>query len=101
MTNTNWPTPEELETQQSPFDPQGSYPFSYKIVIVEQVADELFEEQLRTYTINEPLDEANLAIPEDFVKETGRQFRPAQPNEKADMHIMNQETTVPIALVAV
>lgn len=101
MTNSNWPTPEQLESQQSPFDPQGSYPFQYKIVIVEQLEADLFEEQLRTYTITEPLDEQNLAIPAEFEKESGRRFRFAKEDEKADLHIMNQETVSPIGLVVV
>ena len=98
-TNTNWPTPEELETQQSPFDPAGKYPYDYKIVIVEQIAEDLFEEQLRTYKIESQLDEATLDIPAEFTKEMGRRFRFAQEGENADLHVMNQETANPIGLV--
>ncbi len=98
-TNTNWPSPEEIETQQSPFDPAGTYPFDYKIVIVEQISEDTFEEQLRTYTINGQLDEANLDIPSEFTKEIGRRFRFAKEGENADLHVMNQESANPIGLV--
>lgn len=100
-TNTNWPSAEELEAQQSPFDPQGTYPFDYKIVIVEQIAEDTFQEQLRTYTINEQLDEARLEIPSEFSKEMGRRFRFAKEEETADLHVMNQETSDPIGLVII
>lgn len=99
--NNSWPTPEELEAQQSPFDPEGRYPFDYKIIIVEQIGENLFEEQLRTYTINEQLKEESLSIPETFTKEMGRRFRFAQDGEAADIHVMNQETSQPIGLIVV
>lgn len=95
----NWPTPEELEAQQSPFDPTGTYPYEYKIVIVEQIAENLFEEQLRTYTIEEKLDEESLKVPANYQKQMGRRFRFAQEGETADIHVMNQETSEPIGLV--
>lgn len=100
-TNENWPSTEELESQQSPFDPQGSYPFDYKIVIVEQVAEDTFQEQLRTYTIKGQLDETKLEIPDEFSKEMGRRFRFAKEGEAADLHVINQETSDPIGLVIV
>ena len=96
--NSNWPTPEEIEAQQSPFDPDGQYPFEYKIVIVEQVGD-VFEEQLRTYTINSPLSPANPQVPSDFNVEKGRRFRLASQEETPDIRVMNQATSTPIGLI--
>ena len=101
MNNSNWPTAEEIEQQQSPFDPNGSFPFDYKIVIVEQIGENLFQEQLRTYTISEVLREDDLRVPEQFTVDLGRQFRVAEDGEKADIHIMNQELSQPIPLCVV
>ena len=98
---TNWPTLEELETQQSPFDSDGTYPFDYRIVVVQRRDDGLFEEQLRTYKILEPLDENQTNTLDAYSVEIGRQFRVASDSETPDMHIMNGEVVEPIALVEV
>lgn len=101
MIDIRWPTPEEIEAQQDPFDVNGTFPYQYSIVIVEQIGENLFEEQLRTYDIEQPLDEANLAIPEKFSVRAGRRFRFAEAGEKPDMQVMNQETANPIGLVSI
>lgn len=93
-----WPTPEEIENQQNPFDPNGSYPFEYKIVVLEKIEDDVFQEQLRTYRITECLDEQNMNVPDASSVIEGRKFRVAREDETADIHVMNSETTSPIGL---
>jgi hypothetical protein len=98
---SNWPTPEELEAQQSPFDPNGSYPYQYRIVILEKDDNGVFHEQLRTYTITEQLDEESLSIPSEYEVEIGRTYREAAAGEKATIFVMNQEVEEPIGLIPV
>lgn len=98
---SNWPTPEEIEAQPSPFDPNGTYPFEYRIVILERNDEGVFQEQLRTYTITEKLDEESLMVPETYEVVSGRKFRIAEAGETADIHVMNQEVSEPIGLIVI
>jgi hypothetical protein len=97
----DWPTPEELEAQPSPFDTTTTFPYEYKIVIVEQISEDLFEEQLRTYTIPALMNESMIEVPTPSKQEFGRRFRIAQEGEQADIRVMNNQTAEPVLLVSV
>lgn len=99
--SNKWPTPEELEAQQSPFDPNGSYPFEYRIVILEKDDDGIFHEQLRTYTITEKLNEGSTDIPSDYVVTEGKRYRESGESEKPEIFVMNQELEEPIGLISI
>jgi hypothetical protein len=101
MNAAAWPTPEELEAQQSPFDTAGTYPYDYRIVIVEQVNDDTYEEQLRTYRIETCLDPEGTDHSGEFEKEVGSTYRIAKEGEEADMTVVNETVVEPIRLVKV
>jgi hypothetical protein len=94
-----WPTSDELQAQQDPFDMNGTYPYDYRIVLIEQLEDDIYQEVLRTYRIESPIDVTNPIVPEHTSEHAGRKFRRAVNGEPAEVQIMNETTENPIPLV--